>query len=117
MSYARKCDRCGICFDPNAGKSLKMENVRTISPQEYRQNTCTYVGSFLGDDSRTMDLCPACTDDFLCFLEFKKDSAPMVMVPNCSYSSHCSQQGALDCMNCTFYKEGSTYDAEEDEEL
>lgn len=71
MSSARKCDRCGRCFDP-LGQGLcvmaQFKNPVFASSKDIHEHS---VGYYLIDDSveSWVDLCPNCTKDFEAFME------------------------------------------------
>ena len=72
MANARKCDRCGICFDPlrYGDKSMiaRFQNPIFQSSDQIKEHE---VGYYLIEDTADafVDLCPECTRDFEAFME------------------------------------------------
>lgn len=71
MAAARKCDRCGKCFDP---LSEKGEMARFMNPYfqtaESIQKCMVYRRLLTNVDSDGLvDLCPECTKDFVTFMD------------------------------------------------
>ena len=70
MANARKCDRCGTCFDPmGQGYSLmaRFRNPFFQSSEDLKENT---AGAYLISDNPDafVDLCPECTGNFQLFM-------------------------------------------------
>ena len=71
MSKARKCDRCGRCFDPRmaAGEMASFGNPVFQDGADYQKHV---VGHYLlrgSPPEETVDLCPDCTTQFVIFME------------------------------------------------
>ena len=72
MANARKCDRCGKCFDPlRFGDKTMMARFTNPIFQNSEQIKDHDVGYYLIEDTADayVDLCPECTDDFEAFME------------------------------------------------
>ena len=72
MASARKCDRCGKCFDPlgckNKSVMARFQNPIFQTSDQIRNHD---IGYYLIEDSNDsyVDLCPECTKDFEAFME------------------------------------------------
>ena len=67
MSYARKCDMCGKCFDPYEEKGRMARFPKNPYFQTANEISEGVRGILLIDDEgpdSTIDLCPACSDKF-----------------------------------------------------
>ena len=71
MANARKCDRCGKCFDPLSQGKTVMARFQNPVFQNSEQIKDHDVGYYLIEDTADayVDLCPECTDDFEAFME------------------------------------------------
>ena len=72
MASARKCDRCGQCFDPlRYGDKTMMARFMNPIFQNSEQIREHNVGYYLVEDSANsyVDLCPECTKEFEAFME------------------------------------------------
>lgn len=72
MANARKCDRCGKCFDPlRYGDKTMMARFQNPVFQNSEQIRNHDVGYYLIEDTADayVDLCPDCTRDFEAFME------------------------------------------------
>ena len=71
MSNARKCNRCGVCFDPRAQGLTAMAQFRNPIFQSSEDIRSFRVGSYLIEDSKDeiVDLCPECTEKFRLFMD------------------------------------------------
>ena len=71
MAMARKCDRCGLCFDPldvNDQIVTRFSNPFFQSATSIRKNRVE--GRLINDNSDVyIDLCPDCTKAFVKFME------------------------------------------------
>lgn len=75
MANAKKCDRCGKCYDPasiednpNVVVSFSIPIFQTA--EDYKNHR--FTRSFGGDDDNwgdNVDLCPECTDEFTLFMD------------------------------------------------
>ena len=71
MAYARKCDRCGECFDPyEQGEALMGRFINPIfqnSEDLTMQKVTVRLMKKAGSESY-VDLCPDCTTRFFAFM-------------------------------------------------
>lgn len=70
MANAKKCDRCGVCFDPMSGGDVEwtsFSNPMFKSANSIRESKWTRL---MYDDTKrdTVDLCPGCTKAFEKFM-------------------------------------------------
>lgn len=69
MANAKKCDRCGKCYDPMDIPSMitHFSNPVLQTPNDVKRGIIT---RYLKDKSlNTLDLCPECTGEFTLFME------------------------------------------------
>lgn len=71
MANARKCDRCGKCFDPFSQKFRQMTHFKNPVFETERDIIDHKVGCYLVEDSpdALIDLCPDCTESFILFMK------------------------------------------------
>jgi len=72
---ARKCDRCGVCFDPfeEDGVMAEFKNPIFRTRDDIRDHK---IGMKLMPDEQTdayVDLCPECTKKFIDFMDCEKN--------------------------------------------
>ena len=71
MAIARKCNRCGKCFDPlDHGRCYMVQFSNPVfmtSEDIHKHNAGYYLVS--GHPDEKIDLCPDCTEDFQAFME------------------------------------------------
>ena len=71
MANARKCDRCGKCYDPFGQGTCQMTRFSNPIFQSSLDIRSNKVGFRLVEDKPDafVDLCPDCTDDFILFMK------------------------------------------------
>lgn len=70
MAIARKCDRCGKCFDPyhTKGDMCRFKNPVLQNSESLKEmRTSGFLYGDLGPDV-WVDLCPACSKAFIIFM-------------------------------------------------
>lgn len=71
MAAARKCDRCGMCFDPTSenGEMARFPNPVFQTKESIRE--CRVTRRLLNDigPDTMVDLCPGCTLEFQMFMK------------------------------------------------
>lgn len=67
MSLAKKCDRCGLLYEPKI-MVFKKERINGIVLSDSNRTNESYVSRYI------FDLCPACLSSFLAWLSPEEDS-------------------------------------------
>ena len=75
MANAKKCDRCGKCYDPasiedNPAMVVSFSNPIFQTAEDYKNRR--FTRTFSGDDDdfgNNVDLCPECTGEFTLFMD------------------------------------------------
>lgn len=71
MGKAIKCDRCGVCFDPEntKGEFCRFRNPVFQDWADYRMNKRTYLMFSDENPDEIVDLCPDCGQMFRVFMD------------------------------------------------
>lgn len=76
MANAKKCDRCGKCYDPasiedNPAMITRFSNPIFQTAEDYKNNKITtcFSAKDRHDGSGDIDLCPECTGEFTLFMD------------------------------------------------